>query len=695
MNIDVKGIKQNVKDITMSGSKSITIRALFCAFLAFDNSIIHHANISDDVLATINALKKLGANIKIKNDKIFVQKTVKIVQNEFDIDVKSSATLLRFIIPTFLVLYPNKILKIHMNDDLKRRPLDGYDAMNLTNHIKASFNDDYLSIQGEITKDLIEINNEKSSQYVSGLLLALPLLKRKITLKFDTTQSNSYINMTLKVRESFGIKNSLEIDGNMSYIGRDYVVEGDYSNAALLIALSLNREETTINNLKRNSLQGDEKILEYLVDANAKIIQNETSVTIIKSQLSSFNLNIDNNIDLGPILFALATICKDKSTFSGIKRLEYKESNRLKEMLKVFDNLSVKYELKEDLITIYPCKFEVRNSLEISKDHRILQALILLSLFNQDLEIGDVLNLKKSDKYLFTKIQELLNVDIVSKPKLLISVNRESDLSLPADGYVLGYEKFTLFASNYFSYREVKRFAKKKPIYLLLNALIHEHELNRFKKEIDKLIKLPINFIVQDIGALHYLENKISSNRIIYYPYTLICQQDELMAYAINSNATIGVSNEITLSDTYQTLKSNRGFLTIFGYIPMYQSYRKLLSLYEEYRAINLNNKNLLLKEDTRNEFYHISENKNGTVIFRPYVLSYLENISYVMHAKYVYLDQLFIKNAIFKKIVKISNDVLNNRISEDDVKYKLRQLPLHFEDGFKYQDSIYKEKTL
>ena len=119
----------------------------------------------------------------------------------------------------------------------------------------------------------------------------------------------------------------------------------------------------------------------------------------------------------------------------------------------------------------------------------------------------------------------------------------------------------------------------------------------------------------------------------------------------------------------------------------------EIISLFEEYKNIKLTRNNLYLKEETRNEYYHVIENKWGSVIFRPYITSYINELSNLSHAKFIYIDHLFVKNKIFKTVVQYLNDYLNNKISISELKYLMNELSLNIKDGFNYQDSFYLEK--
>ena len=271
--------------------------------------------------------------------------------------------------------------------------------------------------------------------------------------------------------------------------------------------------------------------------------------------------------------------------------------------------------------------------------------------------------------------------------KLLISISSLDDLSLKADGYVLGYEKYTLFASSYFSYEEVKSI-KDKNIYILLNALIHEKDIDDALKEVDRLIELGVNFIVQDFGLLTYLLSKVSHDKVLFFPYTYICNVDELEAYYERCGVSINISNELTLEEMKEVLSKGHGIVNFFGYTPIYQSYRKIVSLFEEHKDLTLPNK-LSLKENTREDKCPIFENEYGTVILRSYPSSYLEDYEYIKGAEYLFVDSFNLEHDLFIKIVEMASLVIENKLSREEVLKKYDEMGFVSHNGFKYKGTV------
>jgi len=689
--------KNQIKDTTISvtSSKSYTIRLLLCAYLSNQEVVIKNNNYSKDVLATINVLKSLGSKITINKDNLIVKPGNKV--NDLNLYVQESATLLRILIPIMLVKFPNKAVTYILDDSLINRPLDGYDDLFKTNDIKVKRNNNKLIIKGKISTKEINVDASKSSQFVSGLLMALPLSNHDTKLIFETNGSSSYIDLTIDILNQFNIEiaNDFIIKGKQKYIAKNKLIsEGDYSSIIPFVCLGL-KEDITIrlNGLNKNSKQGDKKIIDYLLSQCANIKYDENSLIIKKSDISSLNYDINECIDLAPSLFLFATTLKEPSTFYHINRLIYKESNRLEAITKILDEIAAKYEINEDNIVIYPCKINNNLTLKSYNDHRIIMAISIL-VNNHKIIINDYKGINKSYPAFYKHLKQLgIAISYSRKPKLLINVKNSNDFNIEAFGYVLGYKKFTFFASKYCSYSFIKKHAQNKNIYVLLNALLHESEINSFKKEINKLIQLPINFIVQDIGILNILSELISPKRIIFMPYTLICNYLDAQSYAKLGISAICPSNEITIEDTDIISQYAPVMLNAFSYVPMYQSYRKIVSLFEKYKKISFNKNHLYLKEETRNDLYPLIENQYGSVIFRPYITSYIKELNNLSHAKFIYIDQLFIKNKAFNKVCSLVNDYYKNKINIEIIKRELDKLNLNIQDGFAYQDSFYLEK--
>ena len=233
--------------------------------------------------------------------------------------------------------------------------------------------------------------------------------------------------------------------------------------------------------------------------------------------------------------------------------------------------------------------------------------------------------------------------------KILVSIDNLNNLPA-ADGYVLGYEKYTFFARHRFSFEEIEAFKKQETVYLLLNAMLHESAVEDFKIEAKRLSTLNINFIVQDLGMVEVLKSFVDKSRIIYNPYTLVCNLEEYKTYQEYLGVTIGISSQLSIDNLEKF--SGDSFITVFGYTPIYQSYRKVISLFSEHHNVNAP-KDTLIKEDTRNNLHHIVENEYGSIIFSSEPVNLLNDIDRLEKAKYLFVDLNYVDEAKTKEILK------------------------------------------
>ena len=224
--------------------------------------------------------------------------------------------------------------------------------------------------------------------------------------------------------------------------------------------------------------------------------------------------------------------------------------------------------------------------------------------------------------------------------KILVSVDNLDNLPKIANGYVLGYEKYTFFAKHRFSFEEIKNFKEQEKLYLILNAMLHESNVSDFYLEIEKLSALKVNFIVQDLGMVKILKKKVDASRIIYNPYTLVCNLEEYKTYQEYLGVTIGISSQLSIDNLVNF--TGDSFITVFGYVPIYQSYRKVISLYSTYRNVE-SPKETLVKEDTRENKHHILENEYGSVIFSSELIDFTDELERFKNCKYLFIDTEYV----------------------------------------------------
>ncbi|MBS9775648.1 MAG: 3-phosphoshikimate 1-carboxyvinyltransferase [Fusobacterium sp.] len=400
--------KKLVGEITPPPSKSILHRYIIASSLAEGVSKISNINFSEDILATIEAMKKLGANIERKNNSLIIEGINNF--NSFNegedffnsqenniIDCNESGSTLRFLIPLFLAR-KNKI-QFTGKAGLFKRPLRPYFEIFEKNNIKYEQKENYLLLEGELKSGIFEIEGNISSQFITGLLFTVPLLKEdsKIIVK-GNLESKSYVDLTLNCLEKFGIKiknnnyKEFLIEGNQKYISKDIETESDFSQAAFYLVANSIGSNIKIKNLNFYSKQGDKKIIEFLEEVDNFKNKNET-----------LHLDAKDYPDIVPILSLKCAVSNKKIEIINVARLRIKECDRLKATVQELSKLGFDLIEKEDAILINSQdKTNLKNKNDIyylstHNDHRIAMLIAIAStVCEKNIILDDASCVKKS-----------------------------------------------------------------------------------------------------------------------------------------------------------------------------------------------------------------------------------------------------------------------------------------------------------
>lgn len=376
-------------------SKSMAHRLLICAGLSNEESIIHGISLSEDIRATLGCLEALGADCTYQNGTIKIVGTDLSISGELNLNCTESGSTLRFFIP--ICLLTGQKATFSGTKRLLSRPLDVYKKICDEQDILYHHTEDSLTVDGTLKSGNFVIPGNISSQFISGMLFALPLLKNDSILQIlPPVESRSYIHLTLSALNEFGIKiqwqdeNTLMIKGGQSYSGRETTVEGDCSNAAFLEALNILGGNVKVHGLNQNSLQGD-----YVYK---KLFQDIA--------LGCPQLDLSNCPDLAPILFTLAS-ARNGAVFTGTKRLKIKESDRGTVMAKELSKLGADIKVYEDRVVVNRAKLHKPDCILCGhNDHRVVMSLsVLLTLFGG--EIAGAEAVKKSFPDFFEKLKTL------------------------------------------------------------------------------------------------------------------------------------------------------------------------------------------------------------------------------------------------------------------------------------------------
>lgn len=348
-------------------SKSVSHRYLICGALS-GGSVIENVAFSEDIKATLNCLSALGAEYEIdgstvKTGGISPDKAVKCAE----LFCNESGSTLRFLIPLCL-LFGQKIT-LKGTERLMSRSLAVYKEMCLSQGIEFTEDKESVTVCGKLTAGKYSVRGDVSSQFISGLMFALPLLGSDSIIDITgALESGSYLGMTVKALAEFGVRisrtdeHTIFIKGNQTYKPRTLRVEGDYSNAAFFEAFNSVGGNVAVAGLKKDTCQGDavyRKLFGKLVRGCPEI-------------------DISDCPDLAPVLMAVAA-ANNGVKLIGTHRLKIKESDRGAAMAEELAKFGCNTEVWENEITVHPRALKTPElPLSGHNDHRIVMALSLL-----------------------------------------------------------------------------------------------------------------------------------------------------------------------------------------------------------------------------------------------------------------------------------------------------------------------------
>ena len=389
---DLKIIPSKLKgSVKIPPSKSMAHRAIICAALSDGICRIDNIDYSDDIIATINAMNSLGATIEKYDDYIEVvgiYKNINKIKRNRIIDCNESGSTLRFLVPISLLFKGSN--KFIGKGNLGKRPLTTYYNIFNNQGIKYSYEENNLNlvVDGELKPGVFEVEGNISSQFITGLLFALPLLNgdSKITITKEM-ESKGYIDLTLKAISDFGIEiinnnySEFIIKGNQKYNARNYRVEGDYSQAAFFLCADGLGNNVLCRDLDLNSLQGDKEIIDILERMNVVFNANEIGLSgEVNGELISTVIDGSQCPDIIPVLSAVSALSKGTTEIINAGRLRIKECDRLSAVTSELKKLGAQIIEKEDGLVITGVE-KLQGGVEVwsHKDHRIAMTLAIAS----------------------------------------------------------------------------------------------------------------------------------------------------------------------------------------------------------------------------------------------------------------------------------------------------------------------------
>lgn len=370
--------------ISSPPSKSLSHRALICAALSKGVSVISNLTYSDDVLATMAALEILGAKFVKQDNCLTVKGIKKVKSNNIEIDCNESGSTLRFLIP--LCSLSNKKVVFTGKKSLISRPQSVYQKIFDEDQNLFVVTEEDITINGSIKSRDYHVTGDISSQFISGLLFALPLLKEDSKIIIEgTLESKSYIDLTISMLEVFGIKikeynNGYYVAGNQKYLAHDYKVEGDYSQAAFFLVGGTLNGISTITNLDHESKQGDKAIINIIKDAKGKVIYTENGFITEGSQTRGCEIDLIDCPDLGPIISLLASVSSGTTIIKNVHRLRLKESDRIASTTDTLTKLGANIKSSDNQIEIIGVPaLKGGVTIDSCNDHRIAMMVSIAS----------------------------------------------------------------------------------------------------------------------------------------------------------------------------------------------------------------------------------------------------------------------------------------------------------------------------
>jgi len=366
-------------------SKSQAHRAIIAASLSKGKSVISNIEYSEDIVATIGAMEKIGAKFIRNTAHLIVSGVSKVsISDDNFIECNESGSTLRFVLP-ILSLSKEKVVFTGKRS-LFQRPMNIYEDMFRRLNLAFIRNDDSIIINGSLTSGTYDVPGNVSSQFFSGLLFSLPLVKGDSKINIvGKLESKQYIDMTIDVVRQFGIMidetaYGYFVRGGQSYHPCNITVEGDYSQMAFFAVASALNGDIVCRGVPLVSKQPDRLITDYMSKMNCDFTFHDNSIHFHKSSPIAAEIDVSQCPDIAPILAILASLSQGTTLISGAARLKIKESNRLQSVYDTLIKFGVQAELGDDFLKIQGRTDLNGGIFDSFNDHRIVMSVAIASV---------------------------------------------------------------------------------------------------------------------------------------------------------------------------------------------------------------------------------------------------------------------------------------------------------------------------
>ena len=370
--------------ITPPCSKSYAQRALAAALLAEGETVLRNLDFCDDTLSAIRVIETLGAKVE-RLDERTVKVAGGLAPQSNVLNVGESGLATRMFTP--IASLCNIPITIEGQGTLLYRPMHmmieplrklGVDVRDGGGRLP-------VEVCGPIKGGEIEVDGSVSSQFLTGLLMALPLAEEDTTIAVENAVSKPYLDMTIDMASKFGVQishndyNEFYVEGDQKYEAVDIAIEGDWSAAAMMLVAGAIAGKITLTNISLLSKQADVAICDALVRAGALVTSEPNSITVEERELVAFEFDATQCPDLFPALAALAAAAEGESVIYGTHRLEHKESNRAEAIKHEYAKLGIEVRLEGDAMYIRGGEIH-STECESYNDHRIAMSLAVSAL---------------------------------------------------------------------------------------------------------------------------------------------------------------------------------------------------------------------------------------------------------------------------------------------------------------------------
>lgn len=388
--------------VNVPPSKSDVHRAIICAAMANGVSRISPVALSNDIKATIGCIKALGADAVLENNVLTVDGTNMYKNKTALLDCGESGSTLRFFIPIAAVGNINAIFV--GKGKLPQRPIGIFtEALPKAGTVCKTEGGLPLEIKGQLKSGIFEIPGNVSSQFITGLLLALPILEGDSEIVLTSPlESVGYIAMTIRTMKQFGVniqatEKGWHIKGGQSYKTCDYTTDGDWSQAAFFMVLGAVSGKVTVKGVAKDSTQGDKKCAEILARFGAKVTQLDNEVTVEKGELKAITIDASQIPDLVPVLSVCAAFAEGTTKIINAERLRIKECDRLKATAELLNNLGGKVKELSDGLEITGVYSLKGGNVNGYNDHRIvMSAAVCAARSDEDITATFAMSINKS-----------------------------------------------------------------------------------------------------------------------------------------------------------------------------------------------------------------------------------------------------------------------------------------------------------